>query len=287
MDVREPPCPRQGPDDGSPTLPDGASTSVAQTFRFPRDDPGAHSGDTLRSTTNSTKADLRPRIGLSSLADIESALPSATPAGSRRTRPTGLAIAAASPPVCIDEIPSSFLSAEGGASPETVEERAADLDHREVRSRTTRSKGPSSAPRRSGVCKFFNAQKVCLGVYSRGRGDGSSLSRRVSGLSSTTLRKSSVMSKVRIHTLPLRSRTTSVNELTQDRAVFVHYTTIPSVKGGPNGFKSLLEVRRILPRALTRVSYADQLLTCTGCVSYRRNIGRTCTDRGLSESAQT
>lgn len=29
------------------------------------------------------------------------------------------------------------------------------------------------------------------------------------------------------------------------RAVFVHYTTISSVKGGPNGFKSLLEVRRL------------------------------------------
>lgn len=90
------------------------------------------------------------------------------------------------------------------------------------------------------------------------------------------------MSKVRIHTLALRSRTTSVSELTQHRAVFVHYTTIRSAKGGPNGFKSLLEVCRILPRALPRASYADQLLTCTGCVSYRRNIGRTSRDRGIT-----
>lgn len=171
MGVREPPCSRQGPDDGSPPLPDGASTSVALTFGSPKDGTGTYSGDTLGNTTNSTEADLRPRDSLSSLADIGSALPSDTPVGSRRTRPTGLAIAAASPPICVDEIPSGFLSAEEGASTETVEERAADLDGCEVRSRTTRSKGPSSAHRRSGVCKFFNAQKVCLSVYSRGRGD--------------------------------------------------------------------------------------------------------------------
>ena len=281
MAVRESERGGEDSNDPTPSVPDGASISGAQTFDPPDDGTRTYSGATLRSTTNSNEADDRPRGALSSLADIERALPNSL-AGSRRNRPTGLTIAPASPPLGVDDLPTdSFYEAKGGRY-EAAEMQAVDIDKKK-----TRAEGPSSAPRRSGVCKFFNAQKVCLSVYSRRRGDGSSLSRRVSGLSSTTPRKSSVMSKVRIRTLALHSRTTRARELTQDRAVFVHYTTIRSVKGGPNGFKSLLEVRPILTRALTRASYADQLLTCTGGVSYWRNTGRTCTDRGSSESAQT
>lgn len=88
------------------------------------------------------------------------------------------------------------------------------------------------------------------------------------------------MSKVRTHTLALRSRATSVSELTQDRAVFVHYTTIRSVKGGPNGFKSLLEVRRFDPW-FDRYHVCKIIADCAGSVYYRRDTGRTGTEGGI------
>lgn len=40
-----------------------------------------------------------------------------------------------------------------------------------------------------------------------------------------------------------RTLSGNISVLTLVRAVFVHYTAITSVKGGPNGFKSLAEVR--------------------------------------------
>ncbi|TKA54959.1 hypothetical protein B0A53_02432 [Rhodotorula sp. CCFEE 5036] len=201
MAVREPARAREDPNDPSPSLPDDASISRAQTFGSPSDGTRTHSDDTLRNTTSSKEADDRPQTGLSSLADIESALPNSKLAGARRSRPTGLAIAPASPPVAVGDFPAGFFYIEKGGSAEAVERRAAVPERCESRSEKTSSKlkGPSSAPRRSGVCKFFNAQK----------GFGFVLDDAADELG--------------------------------DVEVFVHYTTISSVKGGPNGFKSLLE----------------------------------------------
>lgn len=119
-----------------------------------------HSGDTLRNPTSSNESDDRPRSGLSSLADIESALPDSKLAGTRRSRPTGIAIALASPPVGVADLSSEFYYDAKGGSVEAAGERTADPDHLESRSEKTKSEEPSSAPRRTGVCKFFNAQKV-------------------------------------------------------------------------------------------------------------------------------
>lgn len=190
---------RENPSAPSPSVPDGASLSDVQTFGSPGDGTRTHSGDTLRNPTSLNGSDDRPKRGLPSLADIGSALPNSKLAGTRCSRPTGLAIALASPPVGVPDLPSEFYHDAKGASAEAAGERTADLDQLESRSEKTKSEEPSSAPRRTGVCKFFNAQK----------GFGFVLDDAADELG--------------------------------DVEVFVHYTTISSVKGGPNGFKSLLE----------------------------------------------
>ena len=158
MAVRESERRGEDPNDPIPSVPDGASISGAQTFDSPDDGTRTYSDDTLRNTTNSNEADDRPRSALSSLADIERALPNSL-AGSRRNRPTGLTIAPASPPLGVDDLPADFIYEAKDGRKEAAETQAADIDEKK-----TRGEGPSSAPRRSGVCKFFNAQKVCPSV---------------------------------------------------------------------------------------------------------------------------
>lgn len=94
--------------------------------------------------------------------------------------------------------------------------------------------------RRTGRCKFFNAQKVRSRSPPRrlARPEVTAPFRRALGSSSTMRQKNWATTKVR------RFLRCGVHVANLGRAVFVHYTTILAVQGGPRGFRSLMEVCR-------------------------------------------
>ncbi|GAA5860520.1 hypothetical protein JCM3774_006195 [Rhodotorula dairenensis] len=140
----------------------------------------------------------RSLCGLSSFADLDHALGGVAASTFRGSLPTGIAVPSTSPPAPIaDSTPDVLLERDGARRGKAASDVALSSRSRRV---SSSSAGPATTPRRTGVCKFFNAQK----------GFGFVLD--------------------------------DAPEELGDVEVFVHYTAISSVKGGPNGFRSLLEV---------------------------------------------
>lgn len=150
---------------------------------------------TATSSSPSHPGEPRPMYGLASFADLDHALAGVADTPSCGSLPTGIAVPSASPPASVADLACDPLLAPNAARPgKAVSEVGPESPSRRV---SSRSAGPAVMPRRTGICKFFNAQKVSPSrPCSSPKSPAHACSHRASALSSTMPRKSSATSKV-------------------------------------------------------------------------------------------